>query len=384
MKLNAAVMFGGESVEHEISILSAMQVMQALDKERYEVFPIYIAKDHTMYQDVSLWELDTYRDLDSLMKNMRKVNLIREGNHVVIEPLKHSLFTKKQVIDIVLPVIHGTNGEDGTIQGYLEMLKVPYCGCRVLGAAIGQDKVIMKEILDYHHIPTCPWFYATMYDDLKEIMDKGEELGYPLIVKPANLGSSVGIGIAENEKEFQSCLEEGFQYDRKVLVEKVVVKLREINASVMGNARTSEVSQLEEVLKSDEILSYQDKYQGNDKTKGMVSASRILPAALSEAKQKEIEEMAKRTFHELNAQGICRIDFLMDDESGMVYVNEINTIPGSLAFYLWKGKGYDFTTLMDQWIALAIEEEKHKDQQITAYDTNILANASLSGSKGTK
>lgn len=385
MKICVGVMFGGESVEHEISILSAMQVIHALDEEKYEVIPIYIAKDHTMYQDDSLWEIETYQDMDKLIKNGRIVNLIKEDHTIVVQPLKQSWFTKKKHLDIVLPIIHGTNGEDGTIQGYLEMLRVPYCGCDVLGAAIGQDKVIMKQVLDFHHIATPTWFYTTIYEEDQGIIeDKCQTLGYPLIIKPANLGSSVGISIIHDQKELHPALKEAFLYDEKVVIEKVVENLRELNISIMGNRKSKEISSIEEVIRQDHILSYKDKYEGSDSSKGMASTNRILPAQISDEMKKQIEAYAIATFDELCAEGIVRIDFLIDDQEKIVYVNEINTIPGSLAFYLWKDKGYSFTSLLDQLITIGIDKVKRKERRVTSYDTNVLNMKKGLGSKGVK
>ncbi|MEG1701608.1 MAG: D-alanine--D-alanine ligase family protein [Erysipelotrichaceae bacterium] len=370
MKLRLAVLYGGESVEHEISILSALQVMNALDKNKYQVIPIYIGKDHTMYQGERLWEIETYQDMTQLKTKVESINIIKQGSNIVIQPLKRS-FHKKQIIDLVLPIIHGTNGEDGCIQGYLEMIGLPYCGSGVLASSIGQDKVIMKQIMNQQGITTPPYFYILANEPASLYSNKADKLGYPLIIKPANLGSSIGIHVVQNAKALRLLLQDSFLYDDKVIVEKVIPHLREMNISVLGNYLQSECSAIEEVMKSKDLLSYEDKYQ-DTKSKGILSTKRILPALISEDMKLRIEKLALQTFHALCSDGVVRIDFLINDESKEVYVNEINTIPGSLAFYLWKDQGYLFHELLDQVILLGLKKMKRKQQKIMSYDTNIL------------
>ncbi|MEG0958790.1 MAG: D-alanine--D-alanine ligase family protein [Erysipelotrichaceae bacterium] len=371
MKIRVAVMYGGKSVEHEISILSALQVMHALDKNKYQVIPIYIAKDHCMYQGDALWDIDTYQDEDRIANKVTNINLIKKGNMVMLQPTKHSIH-KKQIIDLVLPIIHGTNGEDGTIQGYLEMLDLPYCGSSIIGAAINQDKVIMKQVMKQQGIPTVDFFYTTAYESETSYLKKADKLGYPLIMKPANLGSSIGIHIAKNQAELKDKIKDSFLYDEKVMIEKVVEHLREVNISVMGNMIHSECSLMEEVIKSKDILSYEDKYQNSQTSKGMLSTKRILPANFDQETQTKIKNLALQSFHELCSDGVVRIDFLIDDETKNIYVNEINTIPGSLAFYLWKDSGYLFHELLDRVIELGLDKMRRKKQKIMSYDTNIL------------
>ena len=385
MKWKVAVIFGGQSVEHEISILSAQQVMLALDQEKYEIIPLYIAKDGTMYSDEILKDVANFTDLDALIDKLTPMNLIKKGKVYEISPIKHKFRQKAILVDIALPVIHGTNGEDGTLQGYLELLGIPYCGCRVLGAAIGQDKVIMKQVMDHHHIPTPAWFYVTAYEPINEaVLNQCEELGYPLILKPASLGSSVGIEIVRDKATLLDKLPEVFRYDEKAIIEKLIEPMKEVNCSVIGDLSNAQASQLEEVLKGDEILSYQDKYEGSSKVKGMASASRKLPAELPQTVSEEIQSWAIKTFHALHASGVCRIDFIVDEMNEKVYVNEINTIPGSLAFYLWEASGVSFTELLDRLIELAFDDVRRRDKRIYSYETNLLANYREGGLKGIK
>lgn len=395
MKLNAAVFFGGESVEHEVSIISAHQAMAAMDPEKYNVIPIYVAKDRRMYTGASLLDMSAFRDLEAAKQNAVQITLASIDNQVHLLPVRTKLFGKKDLgtVDVAIPVMHGTNGEDGTIQGYLEMLKIPYAGCDLYGAAIGQDKVLQKQVLHDSGLPITNWFWvygSELEEHRQEILDKVHKLIYPVILKPARTGSSVGIAIAHDDEEYLACFEDARQYDDKIITEKVVKPMREINCSVLGNATEASASVLEEVSHSsgDELLSYQDKYQGGGKTKtgskGMASTARIVPAPLSPEITRQIQQYALQTFRVLGASGVCRIDFLMDAETRKVYVNEINTIPGSLAFYLWQDTGVSFSALMDRLVDLALERERRRSRMTFSYDTNLLATYSGGGVKGAK
>lgn len=391
MKIQIGVMFGGESVEHEVSVISAMQAMAALDSDKYEVTPIYIAKNRQLYCSEALRKIETYKDLKTLVEVVPQVSLIKKEGKVWIEQVKSGFFKRSgKQLDVIIPVIHGTNGEDGTIQGYLEMLQIPYSGCDVVAAAVGQDKVIMKNILANENVPMCPWFWFYGHEfesDQVNIMNQVNQIGYPVILKPACLGSSVGICMANNDAELIAGVSEARQYDQKILVEKKITELREINCSVLGSCFEAKASVLEEVGKQDEILSYRDKYQGHNSTKGskgMASTARIVPAPLSEEETKHIQALALKTFKVLGTSGVCRIDFMMDGSSNDIYVNEINTIPGSLAFYLWEASGINFSELMDALVNQAIDRQRRREKMIFSYDTNLLATYSSSGSKGSK
>lgn len=373
MKLRVVVAFGGESVEHEISILSALQAMAAMDLDTYEVIPLYIAKDGVMYSHTSLCELETYKDIEGFISTHTPVSLIRRKQKFFMIPSLHKLFFKEQEFDVVFPILHGTNGEDGSFQGFLTTLRCPYVGCSVLAGAIGQDKVIMKQILQDSGIPIPPWFFWTVGQDMEEaFFHKAARLGYPLIVKPSNLGSSIGIAIVHNEQELHSAMLSAFRYDRKVVIEHVIEDLREMNCSLVGDEQRVMVSEIEEVCKQDELLSYRDKYQGGGKAKGMAGTSRIVPAFLKEELCQEIRSLAIQTFKALNASGVCRIDFLLDAKNEQVYVNEINTIPGSLSYYLWEASGLSFPKLLDKLIKQALQRYRRQQNFIHSYDTNIL------------
>ncbi|MDE6475724.1 MAG: D-alanine--D-alanine ligase [Erysipelotrichaceae bacterium] len=374
MKIQVGVMFGGASVEHEISILSAMQVMKALDHHKYDIIPIYIAKDKEMYTGEAFKEIEQYKDITTLLKNKKTYHFVKKQQYFYLEQ-KHGWMNKKAYrIDIVFPILHGTNGEDGSIQGYLKTIGIPFCQSDVCACAIGQDKVIMKKLLSYAKIPIAPWFYTTVEEVNKSSLwlEKAEHLGYPLIIKPANLGSSIGIQLVENQEQLYKAIIEAFAYDEKVVVEKVIENMREVNASVLGDREHYEVSCLEEVHKHDLILSYEDKYQGSGKSKGMVSTSREIPAVLSFEQENTIKELAKQVAYEMEISGVVRIDFLIDVDHDTVLVNEMNTIPGSLAFYLWEPKDLTFTDLLDRILTIALKQYRRKEKMIVSYETNIL------------
>ena len=394
MKLNIAVFFGGESVEHEVSIISAHQ---AIDKNKYNVIPVYVSKERKLYVSDLLKDMSNYKDLKHLISQCTQVSITSEDNRVVIRPVKPSLFGPKELgtIDVAIPVMHGTNGEDGTIQGFFEMLKVPYAGCDLYGAAIGQDKVLQKNVLSDNNLPITNWFWvygAEMDTRQSEILDKVHRLIYPVIIKPARTGSSVGISIAHNDEEYLACFDEARQYDEKIITEKVVKPMREINCSVVGDSYSCVASVLEEVssVSQDELLSFSDKYLGGSKStksegsKGMASTARIVPAPLTDEQTRLIQQLAKETFRVLGTSGVCRIDFLMDADTKKVYVNEINTIPGSLAFYLWQAAGVSFSELMDKLVELALDRERRRSKMTFSYETNILSNFSASSAKGSK
>ena len=280
--------------------------------------------------------------------------------------------------------------EDGTLAGYLDTIGIPYVGSHVLGAALGQDKVTMKQVMMSEDLPIVDftWFYDNEYLENKdEILKNIKKLGYPVVVKPATLGSSVGITFVKSEKEIESAIDEAISYDTKIVVEKAVENLVEVNSSVLGNYEHQRVSPLEEVMGVDEILSYSDKYLSNSKTKGsgskgMASASRIIPARISKELTNEIKETSKKVFRLLNFSGVVRIDYLIDSKSKKFYVNEPNTIPGSLSFYLWKEDGLKYEDLLDEMISIAIREYKNKSKKVRSFESNILSG--FSGSKGVK
>lgn len=393
MKTNVAVFYGCRSVEHEVSIISAVQAMHAIDRERYDVTPVYVAKTGEMYTGEKLFSIEEYKNLPSLIKACEPVHFVRENNAVLMKYDNSSLFKKKKplAIDVAFPIVHGTNCEDGTIEGLFEFLNLPYVGCDIISSAVGMDKAVFKDVLKNAKLPVldCICIRAREYMTDKEGFNRrvAEEIGFPLIVKPVNLGSSVGISKVNSVSELQDALTLAFSFADKILVEHAVTAIREINCSVLGDADSCEASVCEEPFMNDEILSYEDKYLSNSKnggSKGMASLGRKIPADLTEEKATEIRTLACEIFKTLGCNGVVRIDFIIDTETDTVYANEINTIPGSLAFYLWDATDVPYKELINRLISLAFKRQRSRENITFTINTNILSGVSLGGSKGAK
>lgn len=396
MKIKLGVIFGGETVEHEVSIITALQAIEHINTVKYDVVPIYISKDRIWYTGDMLKEIDVYKDFNELKKYAKQCVLTKKGKEFYLQRTT-GLFRKNITdIDIVFPIVHGNNAEDGTLQGYLDTLGIPYVGSRVLGSALGQDKVVMKQVFKDEGLPIVDyiWFFDSEYaDDPDEIFNKVKKLGYPVIVKPATLGSSVGIKLVKEEKDLAAAIEEAMKYDIKIVVEKAVENLVEVNCSVFGNYISQETSVIEEVTSDEDILTFEDKYIGGSKgklkgkvapSKGMASASRIIPARIEKSLEDKIKDTSKKAFRVLNLSGVCRIDYLIDKKTNKFYINEPNTIPGSLSFYLWEPTGKKYEDLLDDMITLAIKDYKNRSRKIYSFESNILSNIGVKGLKGMK
>jgi D-alanine-D-alanine ligase len=422
-KTTIGVFFGGRSVEHEISVISALQAIAALDSERYEAVPIYITKQGKWLSGKQLLDAGNYRgDLALLAEMTDQVYMKPEfGNHALYTPVDAGTFVpfwrkylekKIATLDIALPVLHGTNGEDGTFQGFLELIGIPYVGCNVLSSALGMDKIAAKMVLRESGLPVIDyvWFtdreWSTHREEFVALVEKN--VGYPAIVKPANLGSSVGISRARNREELVCAVGEAAGYSQRLLIEKMIEPLREINCSVLGSADDHVTSVCEEPIHSDEILSYADKYMsggGGAKSGGKISGSgaknvsggmsstkRRIPADLPEGVSAEIRRLASETFRALGCDGVARVDFILDERVGetKIYVNEINAIPGSLSFYLWKATGISFSDLMDRLIAGALKRNRAASHKTVSYSANIFSmgvgsgGGKAGGTKGAK
>ena len=393
MKTCIAVLFGCASVEHEISIISAVQAMHSINREKYDVLPVYITKTREMYTGDGLTDIAAFQDIPALLRQCRRVYLVRENGKVLARYSEKKAFEKNAGIpvDVAFPIVHGTNCEDGAIAGYLETLGLPYISCSCLAAAVGMDKAVFKYVLQAAGLPVlpCVTFTARAYAaDPDPVLENIEtEIGYPLIIKPVNLGSSVGISKVENRDELKAAVTLACSFAAEILAERAIVSLREINCSVIGEGEDCEASLLEEPFMKDKILSYDDKYRSNATgAKGMASLSRQCPADLSPEKTEEIRTIAKQVFAAIKASGVVRIDFLMDtQDNDAVYVNEINTIPGSLAFYLWEPAGISYTQLIDKLVDIAFKRQRSREQLMFTIDTNILSEKGLKlGGKGGK
>ncbi|MEG0799079.1 MAG: D-alanine--D-alanine ligase family protein [Bacilli bacterium] len=391
MKIKVGVIFGGKSTEHEVSIISGVQAMNAFDKDKYDVVPIYLTKENIMYAGEELMHIHNYRNLKELLLSCNRVFPFKNGN--VIELIKYpKKFLSTNVydyVDVMFPIVHGTNVEDGTLQGLLNLLDIPYVGCDILSSALGMDKYMMKLVLKNEDVPVLD---ALCFDKYKSVIDIIEEtekkFKYPVIVKPINLGSSIGIAIAKNKDDLENNIIDAFKYSNKIIIERAIENLREINVSVLGDCEKAEVSVCEEPITSEEILTYENKYvskaKGKLSSKGLSSLSRKIPAELTKEEKTLIETYALKTFKALGCSGVSRIDLMIDKDTNKIYVNEINTIPGSLSFYLWSESGLEYSSLLDKLVRLALKRQRENEKITYSFKTNILENVNLNGAKGIK
>lgn len=392
MKTSIGVFFGGRSTEHEISVISANQAMAAIDREKYNVVPVYITKQGRWYTGEALTEVKNYRDIKGLLDRCTEVYMRPVYGDYKLYKAQHKLFGSDVAaeLDLAIPVLHGSNGEDGIFEGVLETIGLPYAGCNTLASANGMDKITMKMILAADGLPVVDYVWFTdkqWFEHRDELIAKVEDrLGYPVIVKPANLGSSVGIGRAENREQLLERVDDAQRYSTRIIVEDMVENLQEINCAVLGDCDEYITSVLEEPIKSGEILSYQDKYMGGSKdNRGMHAAAKRIPADLPADETERIRTLAGETFRVLSCHGVSRVDMMIDAKTRDIYVNEINTIPGSLSFYLWKPVGIDFTELMERLVRLALKRKREQSAKTVSYDANIFAmGGGVKGAKGAK
>ena len=401
-KINVGVIFGGRSVENEISVLTAIQAMEAIDTSKYDITPIYISKQGVWYTGEALRKSENYRNMEALYAKCEAVYLRPIYGDNNLYKVKRPLFGSDvaTTLDVILPALHGTNCEDGSFQGAIEMTGIPYAGCNVLASANGMDKITMKMILAESGIPVIEyaWFSdKEWFDNQEGVVERTEKkLHYPMIVKPADSGSSVGITAVHNREEFIEAVDNAVSYSKRIIVERLVEQLKEINCSVLGNYYECEASVCEAPIRSGEILSYADKYLGGGakggakgggvkQSQGMRSTVREIPANLPDDVTTFIRSTAVATFKALACDGVSRIDFMIDEATGKIFVNEINTIPGSLSFYLWEATGVSFNELVERLIAVAFERKRDSSFKTTSYKENIFNYSSAAtGAKGAK
>jgi D-alanine-D-alanine ligase len=386
-KTTVAVIFGGRSVEHDVSVVTGNQIMRAFDPERFEVVPVYITRDGRWFSGDPLMDLKNYENEVTSHKGIEQVILSPGTNHhgLIVNPVVGRL-QKNSVkrIDVAFPAIHGSHGEDGTLQGLFEMADVPYVGCGVLSSAVANDKAITKNILRQHDIPVVEDVLFTRADWLENpdaVVNRIQsKLVYPVFVKPATLGSSIGVGRVENEQMLRFSIDVAANFDRRILVENAVTDCIEINCSVMGIGNQIETSVLEQPISWEQFLTYEEKYMRGGE--GMKSAERLIPAPISELLTTRIKEYAAAAFKAIDGRGIARIDFLV--KGNAVYLNEINTLPGSLAFYLWRETGMSSQQVVERLVKLAQDAYAEKRRNTYDYQTNLIALTSARGLKGVK
>lgn len=351
--MRVAVVFGGSSVEHEISILTGMQIIASLNKAKYQYIPIYLTKNNVFTIGKDFDKVETFKNNHLKTK---EVTFNRQGIKVGL---------KKISIDAVISAVHGRGLEGGELAGFFEILGIPYTSCEVLGASIAQDKITMKKILAYDMIPTVNFVGFTSEEwkvDRELILNSCNSLNYPLIIKPATLGSSIGIERVNNHEDLDKKILNAFRYDNRVIVEEVITKMREFNCSIINDDITSAI---EEVITSNDILTFTDKYEESN-------SKRIIPADIPEELANEIIILTKKIARIISNKGVIRIDYLYDLNQEKLYVNEINTIPGSLAYYLYEDKGLFFDELLDILIENAIKFKYLKSQKINTFTSNVL------------
>ena len=397
MKTNIGVIFGGRSTEHEISVISASQAMAAIDREKYDVTPIYITKQGHWYTGAPLFDVKNYRHIPELLKQCTEVYMRPVYGDYNLYPANPKGFFSSSAmkpvgkLDVVIPVLHGTNMEDGIFEGVLQTIGIPYAGCDVLSSANGMDKITMKMILRANDVPVVDyvWFTDKQWHTRRDALIEQIEgtLGYPVIIKPANLGSSVGIGSAHDRNQLKARIDDAERYSTRIIVEHMLTDMQEINCSVLGDCDDYRTSVLEEPIKSGDFLTYEKKYMGGGKgSEGMQSSQKRIPAELPDDVTKEIQRLAGETFRVLSCHGVSRVDVMIDRTDGRIYVNEINTIPGSLSFYLWEATGLSFDKLMDELVKLALRRKREEGMKTVSYDQNIfnLTGGAKGGLKGAK
>ena len=416
-RTTVAVAFGGASPEHEVSVISAHQVLAAIDPDRFEAVPVYVGKDGRWYVGGDVGKLAAYTDLGALRSSAIQVTL-RPGTfgQLILVPERRGLFRKSPqpiAVDVMFLAFHGGSGEDGGVQGLCESFGVAYTGSGILASSVGMDKVVSKQLCREAGIPVVEyvgvseWEWAGSEDAWLDVVE--DRIGFPVVVKPARLGSSIGIEIAKDRASLDRTIEEAFRFDSKIVVERAVTRLKEINCSVLGWSDSVRLSALEQPVGSEagQLLTFADKYQrgssegaskrgegesrgaspakrGTEMSSGMASLDRIIPAPVDSGTEARIREIAAAVFRLFDCAGVARIDFLIDEDTDTVFFNEINTLPGSFSFYLWDPVGIDFTRLVTELIEIALSRHRSLSARVRTYDVNLLSERSVRGLKGAK
>ncbi|MEQ8677645.1 MAG: D-alanine--D-alanine ligase family protein [Aggregatilineales bacterium] len=388
-KTTVGVIFGGRSVEHDVSVVTGNQVINAFNAERFDVVPIYVTREGRWHTGEPLRDLKNYNDEIVSFKGVEEVILSPTVQHhgLILNPISGRL-QKSEIkrLDVVFPTIHGSHGEDGTLQGLLELSDIPYVGCGVLASSVANDKALTKDVLRQHGIPVVDGMMFTRRQWLNERDELLEQITnkfpFPIFVKPATLGSSIGVSRVADTNLLAASIDLASNFDRRILVEPAVTPNVEINCSVMGYGDEFVASVLEQPVSWQEFLTYEEKYLSGGE--GMKSAERVIPAPIDDALTKKIQQTAIDAFAAIDGRGITRIDFLAQPDKGTFFLNEINTMPGSLSFYLWRENGMSPTQVVERLVSLAQDAYADKRRTTYNYQTSLIELTASRGLKGTK
>lgn len=364
--IRIGVVFGGRSGEHEISLVSARSVLNTLDPDKYHITQIGITIDGDWLVGEKTLETLSEKKIDQLLPALMLPIPSRPEIYTITAADQEEFIKVFAELDVVFPVLHGTFGEDGTMQGLFELTDIAYVGAGVLGSSVGMDKALFKDVMIANDIPVVPsiLIHRSELENMEDVLNRVDEFAeYPVFVKPANMGSSVGVYKCQDVEEVAVCLPDSAQYDRRILVEKGI-NAREIELSVLGN-QSPRASVLGEIRPTAEFYSYEAKYHDD-------SSELIIPAALDDDQIKLFQDYALRAYQAIDCAGMARVDFLLDKDTGQIFLNELNTIPGftPISMYpkLWEASGLAYTDLIDELILLALERKREKDQLLRKYE----------------
>lgn len=379
-KLRVGLFFGGRSVEHEVSVISALQAYENIDKEKYGVIPVYVSKAGEFFTNPKLLDIKNYKDVQGLLYSSTQIVLAQKNGQGGF--LKQGFLKKFESIDLAFPLFHGSFGEDGCIQGVFEIYNIPYVGLNVLGSSIAMDKVISKALFKELNLNVAQYTYigrSGWIDDPKRCIKEIQNvLKFPMFVKPANIGSSIGVGKAIDEDSLQFAIEVASAYSDKILIEQALENVIEVNCSAIGGwseNRWPEISVCEQPVKSEELLTFADKYQKGGKGSkgaGMASLSRIIPAPISKKLTEQIQLATRQIYESLGEGGVIRVDYFVDPKKEKFWANEVNSPPGSLAFYLWEKTGIPYKELLDKLISYGLERAEDRKKTTYVFESGLL------------
>jgi D-alanine-D-alanine ligase len=383
-KLRIALFFGGRSPEHEVSVVTAIQAYNNLDLTKYEVIPVYISKQGDFFTNPKFLDLKNYQDLGSLLLSSQKITIGRKDQQAGF--FTKGLLTKFTAFDLAFPLFHGSFGEDGCIQGLFEVYKIPYVGFNLTGSAVGMDKVVAKAVFSAIGLPVGKFAEVKrldwLVDQQRVLKETASQLKFPLFVKPATAGSSIGVNKAKDVDSLSFALEVAFTYSEKALVEQAFESVIEVNCSALGYSEV-QASVCEMPVASSDVLSFADKYQKGgrkgSKGSGMASLSRVIPAPIKPSLTKQIQEATIKIFRAMDGCGVARVDYFVDEKNNKFWVNEINTIPGSLAFYLWEKTGIKYPKLLDMLIDFALQRSENQTKTQYTFESGLLSQMASKG-----